>query len=133
VAGVIVLDATVLIGHLNPQDAHHSRAAELLAAIDVDEALGTPVLTLAEVLAGPARAGERYLEIARRAIRRLKVEEIGWGEDAAVRLARLRATTRLKMPDCVVLAAADMVGGAIATFDKALADAASHRGVPVLT
>jgi predicted nucleic acid-binding protein len=38
---VIVMDATVLIGHLNPQDAHHSRATELLAGLDVDEELGS--------------------------------------------------------------------------------------------
>jgi predicted nucleic acid-binding protein len=130
---VIVLDATVLIGHLNPEDTHHSRAAELLAGIDVDESLGASVLTLAEAMTGPARAGERYLKIAHHAIQRLEVEEIGWGDDAAVRLARLRATTRLKMPDCCVLAAAEWVEGGIATFDKALAHAAHEWGMTVLT
>ena len=130
---MIVLDATVLIGHLDPQDAHHRRATELLAGIDVDEALGASVLTLTEAMAGPARAGEQHLTIARHALRRLGVEEIGWGDDAAVRLARLRATTRLKMPDCCVLAAAEPVGTGIATFDEALARAAREWGMTVLT
>jgi predicted nucleic acid-binding protein len=93
---VIVLDATVLIGHLNPQDAHHTRATELLAGFDVDEELGASVVTLAEAMVGPARAGEEYHTIARQAIRDLGIAEIAWGDDAAVRLATLRATTRLK-------------------------------------
>lgn len=129
---MIVLDATVLIGHLDPEDAHHRRATELLAGIDIDETLGASVLTLAEAMVGPARAGEQHLRIAQHALRRLEVEEIGWGDNAAVRLARLRATTRLKMPDCCVLAAAERTGTGIATFDKALARAALERGVTVL-
>jgi predicted nucleic acid-binding protein len=130
---VIVLDATVLIGHLNPQDAHHTRATELLAGFDVDEELGASVVTLAEAMVGPARAGEEYLTLARQAIRQLGIAEIGWGDDAAVRLATLRATTRLKMPDCCVLAAAEQWGGPIASFDAALATAACASGMTVLS
>jgi predicted nucleic acid-binding protein len=37
-----------------------------------------------------------------------------------VELARLRVATRLKMPDCVVLACAQAHGLGVATFDDAL-------------
>lgn len=127
---MIVLDASVLIGHLNLDDAHHSRAEELLAGLDPAERLGASVITLAEVMAGPAEAGN--LDVARQAIERLGVSEIGWWPDTALLLARLRATTRLKMPDCCVLAAAEHVTGHIATFDGALAKAAGEHGITVL-
>jgi predicted nucleic acid-binding protein len=130
---LIVLDATVIIGHLNPHDAHHTRATELLAGLDADESLGASVLTLGEVMVGPARAGEQYLAIARRAIARLGIAEIGWGDDAAISLARLRATTKLNMPDCCVLAAAREVGGPIATFDAALTAAARAAGMEIVS
>ncbi len=43
-----------------------------------------------------------------------------------VELARLRAETRLKMPDCVVLAYARSHDVAVATFDETLAAAAAR-------
>lgn len=125
-----MLDASVVIGHLNREDAQHGRAEKLLAGTDPAEALGASVITLAEAMVGPARVGD--LDIARRAIERLGVSEIGWWPGAALLLARLRATTRLKMPDCCVLAAAEHVGGHIATFDEALARAAGEHGISVL-
>jgi predicted nucleic acid-binding protein len=51
---VIVVDAGVLIAHLDERDALHERASGgLLAA--AGETLGASTLTLAELLAGPAR------------------------------------------------------------------------------
>jgi len=127
---VIVLDSSVLIAHLDANDAHHGRATELLAGIDVDEPLGASTMTLAEVLVGPARTNR--LPQAIDALARLGVEEIRWAGDVSLVLATTRATTGLKMPDCCVLLAAEQVRGQIATFDKALADAADQRGIAVL-
>jgi predicted nucleic acid-binding protein len=127
---VIVLDSSVLIAHLDANDAQHSRATELLAGTDVDEALGASTMTLAEVLAGPARTNR--LSQAIDALARLGVEEIRWTGDASLVLGTIRATTGLKMPDCCVLLAAEQVRGQLATFDKALADTAEQRGIAVL-
>jgi predicted nucleic acid-binding protein len=127
---VIVLDSSVLIAHLDANDAQHSRATELLAGIDVDEPLGASTMTLAEVLVGPARTNR--LSQAIDALARLGVEEIRWTGDASLVLATIRATTGLKMPDCCVLLAAEQVRGQLATFDKALADTAEQRGIAVL-
>jgi predicted nucleic acid-binding protein len=101
---VIVLDASVLIAHLEGADAHHDRATALLADA-VDQAWGISPLTLAQVLVGPARAGR--LAPAQSALRTLDVVTVPLSDDAPVRLATLRATTGLRLPDCCVLLAAE--------------------------
>ena len=98
-ARVIVLDASVLIGHLDGRDGHHERARDLLAA-NAGTSFGASSISLAETLVGPARSGK--LGVARDAIARLAVEELAFGEDAPARLAVLRAETGLKLPDCCV-------------------------------
>jgi hypothetical protein len=53
--------------------------------------------------------------------------------DAPVRLAMLRAETRLKLPGCCVLLAAEQVCDAqIATFDDRLYGVARQRGFAVI-
>jgi predicted nucleic acid-binding protein len=118
---VIILDASVLIAHLGATDALRDRAVELL--IDAaDEDLGVSTLTLAEVYVGPARVGK--LARARKAIRDLDVTVVPLGDDAPERLATLRSTTGLRMPDCCVLYAAESATAEIATFDDRLGSAA---------
>jgi predicted nucleic acid-binding protein len=126
---VIVLDASVLIGHLDARDPHHEKATALLAASDA-EALGASAITLAETLVAPARA--KRLEEAKAALEQLGVEDLGLGEDAPTRLATLRAETGRKMPDCCVLAAAQRHEGLVASFDGDLRKAASKLGLEVV-
>jgi predicted nucleic acid-binding protein len=115
---VIVLDASVLIAHLDRGDALHARAEDALLAA-ADRPVGCSTITLAEVLVGPARQGQ--LDAARAALAELEVEELPLGDDAAVRLAGLRADTGLKLPDCCVLLAAQHAAAeAVLTFDDAL-------------
>jgi predicted nucleic acid-binding protein len=122
---VIVVDASVLIAHLDDNDALHSRAVEALLGT-AEHTLGCSPITLAEVLVGPARAGR--LGEARSAVTDLGVAELPLGDDAAVRLAGLRADTALKMPDCCVLLAADDARAeAVLTFDDRLGRAAERR------
>jgi len=126
---VIVLDASVLIAHFESTDAHHARATQLLTDA-ADEPLGASPLTLAEVLVGPARTGK--LDAARTAIRELEIASIALADDAPAGLAELRASTRLRLPDCCVLLAAGTAGGAeVATFDDRLAAAAVDLGLRV--
>lgn len=125
---MIVLNASVLIAHLDAADAHHERASALLAD-SADEPLGASPLTLAEVLVAPARAGQ--LDRATAALSQLGVTAIELDEEAPARLAVLRAGTGLKLPDCCVLLAAEQTHAAVAAFDERLAATASERGFVV--
>jgi len=121
---VIVLDASVLIAHLDRNDALHVRAE---AALDeaATEPFGSSTISLAEVLVGPARRDQ--LGAAQAAIEALGVTEIPLGADAPARLARLRAETGLKLPACCVLLAAQDAGATgILSFDDRLSTAAGR-------
>jgi predicted nucleic acid-binding protein len=122
---VIVLDASVLIAHLDRADAHHDRAHRLLLDA-ADQDLAASPVTLAEVLVAPARAGQ--LDRATAAIQELGVQPVPLDVDSHVRLATLRAGTGLKLPDCCVLLAAEQVGAALATFDARLAAVGRDHG-----
>lgn len=126
---MIVLDASVLIAYLDSDDNHHV-AAEALLVGAIDDDLGANPLTLAEVLVVPARDGR--LESAQTVLRELEVDELPFPRDTAVRLAQLRASTGLKMPDCCVLLAAEDAGAAVASFDDRLAHTAEDRNLTVL-
>ena len=120
---MIVLDASVLIAHLDGNDAHHEKAGRLLRESE-GEALAASTITLAEALVAGARTGQ--LRELREAIERLGVTELLTGSDAHVRLAELRAQTGHKLPDCCVLLAAKEIGGVVASFDSALIEAAKN-------
>ncbi len=125
---MIVLDASILIAHFDSTDVHHERARELLLDV-ADEPIGASPLTLAEVLVGPARAGQ--LDRGTASLNQLEVTSLFLAEDAPTRLAMLRAGTGLKLPDCCVLLAAEQTHGTVATFDDRLAKAASEHGIVV--
>ncbi len=126
---MIVLDASVLIAYLDAEDAHHE-AAESLLAREIDDEFAVNPITLAEVLVGPARAGR--LDAARGALQELEVGEMPFRPDTAVRLARLRAETGLRMPDCCVLMAGQDAAARIAAFDDRLFRAAEEVGLVAL-
>lgn len=125
---MIVLDASVLIAHLNERDALHSEAVERLLAV-AHEPLSCSPITLAQVLVGPARLGR--LDDARAAIATLGVAQVPFAPDAATRLAVLWAETGFKLPDCCVLLAAETVrAAAVLTFDERLARATARVQPP---
>jgi predicted nucleic acid-binding protein len=129
VAGVIVFDASVLIAYLDAEDAQHHRAESLLAR-EIDDEFAANPLTLAEVLVGPSRTGR--LDAAHSALRELEIAEHPFPTDTAVRLARLRADTGLRMPDCCVLLAAQDTAARLATFDERLIRGAHKLGLDAL-
>ena len=106
---MIVLDASVLVAHLSPLDAHHTAATELLHNT-ADELWLVHTMTLAEVLVGGAKVGK-----------------------GTEMLADLRLTTGLKLSDCCVLDAAQTNAAQLATFDTALSTAASRLGVALIS
>jgi predicted nucleic acid-binding protein len=128
-ARVIVFDASVLIAYLDGDDAQHAIAEKLLAR-EIDDEFAVNSLTLAEVLVAPAR--QRRLDQVQTALRDLDMRELPFPTGSAVQLARLRAETGLKMPDCCVLLAAEAVGARVASFDDRLRRAAVARDLPTL-
>ena len=112
---MIVVDASVLIAYLDPADAHHPAAIEVLAAAS-PPLLVHPV-TVAEVLVAAVRQG---------------VADAVWADLSAIgvevddapidprQLASIRVDTGCKMPDCCVLATAANHGAPVATFDERL-------------
>ena len=112
---MIVVDASVLIAFLDPNDAHHSAAVEILE--DASPPLFVHPITAAEVLVAAVRND---------------VADAVWADLVAIGvelddtpidpllLARLRVKTGCKMPDCCVLASAATRNTAVATFDAQL-------------
>jgi predicted nucleic acid-binding protein len=123
---VIVLDASLLIAHLDQHDALHARATEHLLAA-ADEPFGISSITLAEILVAPTRTGQQTA--AQAALGALDVTEIPLPPNAASRLASLRVDTSLRLPDCCVLLAAQDSGGTVLTFDDRLAREAGRLGL----
>ncbi len=126
---MIVLDASVLIALLDGRDTHHAQARALLTA-HIAEEFALSVLTLAEVLVGPTATGRAAAVLV--AVDDLHVAVLPLLPDAAPRLAELRASARLTLPDCCVLLAALDARGRLATFDERLRAAATTAGVTIL-
>lgn len=129
---MIVLDASVLIGHFEPADAHHADATALLTAHRLDS-FAASVITLAEVYTGATRSGTAQAQRLRELLTQLRIESLDLPAGAALRLGELRATTKLKMPDCCVIYSAEQHGAAIATFDDRLAARATDLGITAVT
>ena len=125
---MIVLDASVLIGHFEPADLHHAQATALLKA-HLTDTFASSVVTLAEVYVGAWRAGQG--DRLEQLLAQLAISSLELPADAAHRLGELRATTGLKMPDCCVLYTAVRHDAAIATFDDTLAKRANEIGLTV--
>ena len=114
---LIVLDASVMIAHLDPADAHHERATALLLQ-HADDDLRLPASAYAETLVDPARSGR--LDEARHAIDslRLRIEPVD--KTIADRAASARARRRgLRLPDALVLACGEVLeADSIVTADR---------------
>jgi predicted nucleic acid-binding protein len=125
VAGLTILDASILLAHLDDTDPHTEAAKTILAE---GESFAASTITLAEVLVGAARAGRLDEQLA--ALSQLGISEVPVERGAAAQLARLRAETGLRMPDCCVVHAATVTGAeAVATRDERLARMAAARGL----
>lgn len=113
--------------HGDAADRHHARTVGLILDA-VDHRRAMPPITLAESLVRHVRAGVGQPALAR--LRDLGVEETRH-QPEPLQLATARAQTGLKMPDCLVLLAAEATGEPLATFDAHLAAVGRARGVTV--
>ena len=127
---MIVLDASVLVAHLSPLDAHHTAATELLHNT-AGQLWLVHTMTLAEVLVGGAKVGKGTEMLAD--LRSSGIALAPRDDEEALRLADLRVTTGLKLPDCCVLDAAQTNAAQLATFDNAVSTAASRLGVALIS
>jgi predicted nucleic acid-binding protein len=128
-AGLVVLDASALIALHDSEDRHHTWARRMFLDT-IDATLAMSVLTYAEVLVHPTRAG-KVTEFERN-IAGLGIEIVTVAADDGPALAHRRASTSLKMPDVIVLHLAAGLGASLATTDRELAGEAALRGVSVL-
>jgi predicted nucleic acid-binding protein len=106
--GLTVLDAGVLIGFLDANDAHHEAAHRALRdARDRNDRLVLPASAFAEVLVGPSRKSAEAVTTLQNMIERVPIEISPLDSDIAVIAAGLRARHHsLKLPDALVIATA---------------------------
>jgi predicted nucleic acid-binding protein len=106
--GLIHLDAGVVIGFLDADDAHHQPAAQALAtSLQSGDRLAMAASAFAECLVGPSRRGERAVATIRDLFERLPIDIIDLDADTARRAAALRAKhASLRLPDALVIATA---------------------------
>ena len=124
-----VLDADVLIAHLDPDDAQHARATAGLEQAAAQGPLAASALTVAEVLVHPTAGGRG--EQAYATLMEMGLVVLDLPADAAAQLASLRTRTGRRMPDCCVLLAAERTGGAVLSFDEKLRGSAADVGISV--
>ena len=103
------MDAGVLIGFLNAEDAHHGAATKAIGdALSENQTLAMSASALAEILVGPSRSGAKAVEVVRNMVATLPIEVVPIGDEIAVTAAELRARHRsLRLPDALVIAAAE--------------------------
>ena len=125
--GAIALDADVLIGFFNRDDAHHTAARRALRSAEEDgDRLLTAASVYAEVIVGPLRVG-RGDEIDA-ALSAMGVDVVPIDRATAAEAARLRSRHRtLRLPDALSLAVARRAGAELKTFDRRLARIATGR------
>jgi len=125
-----VLDASVLIAAVEPTDAHHARAVQIMTASGAG-GMAVHLLTLAEVLVGAVKNGVGPQVEA--AVAAAGVVTVPGDTVSALAVATTRAVSGLKLPDAVVLATAQTLGADLATFDTTLAAQASAAGLVVIS
>jgi predicted nucleic acid-binding protein len=105
---LIHLDAGVVIGFLDADDAHHEAARALLTdALRVGHGLAMASSAFAECLVGPARRGEAAIGTVRDLFERVPISIVPLTAKTAVVAAQLRARHRaLRLPDAIVIATA---------------------------
>ena len=125
----VVLDADVLIGALDGNDPHHSRARTLFRTWQRQDATRlVSVVNLTEALVAPAADRQRLLA-AREAIATLGVTIHQPTEAVGVAAARLRGAHPISLPDAYCLATARYANAQVASFDEKVLRAAELEGI----
>ena len=124
----IVLDAGVVIGLYNDDDAHHNWAVNFMFQSTADQ-LHISALNFAEIAVFPVKNGVEDEFFAGIGGLDLKVDSVG--QTDALNLTKLRVGTSLRMTDVCAVHLATKLDGILATTDKAVAKAAKSLGIEV--
>ncbi len=125
--GALILDASVLIGLLDSADKHHSRAVDEVEGADqAGRPLLAPASAYSEALVAFARAGR--VGDARDTVASMGIAIAPLTATGAERAAELRAqNNHLRLPDAIVLACAQELGGELLSYDQRLGQLAGKR------
>jgi predicted nucleic acid-binding protein len=119
---LVVLDASVIIGFLDPEDALHDACVAALTEHQHDD-LVAPASVYAEILAAPYRAGSQAVAEVESLVSDLGIRIEPITASIARTAAQLRSErTRLRLPDAFVLAIGEeMKADAVLTADESWA------------
>ena len=125
-----VLDADILIGALDSDDAHYRLSRQLFITWHKqDDALLVSVVNFSEVLVAPA-ADQKRLRAAREAVAALGVTVHSPTEAIGVDASRLRSRHPISLPDGYLLATAKHTGATVVSFDRKVMRAAKAEHIP---
>jgi predicted nucleic acid-binding protein len=123
----VTLDASVLIALSDPDDAHHDQAALFFRSSLFERRLFVHPFNIAEAAVQPSKLG--LADRVRGLWDLMGVQVTQVDDDQPWRLASLRASTGLGLPDCCVLDTARQTSSSVATFDARLVRRARDLGV----
>lgn len=132
--GVVVFDSDVLVGFMDPGDAHHAEAIEWMReATRPQTERWISAVNYSELLVGPITKGQQ--DHVKAMLTNLSITTATVDMELAERAAAVRARTRLKLPDAYALATAielehrGRTDVRLATFDEKVvrAHADLHR------
>lgn len=103
---LVVLDASVIIGFRDPEDALHDASVAAISQHRTDEFV-IPVTVYAEILVGPFRTGPRAVEALDKFVEELPIRVDGITTEMARAAARLRGRRGVRLPDALVIAFAE--------------------------
>jgi predicted nucleic acid-binding protein len=107
--GLTIVDAGVLIGLLDADDAHHETARRAFADAQTrGDRIAIPASAFAETLVAPSRTGDAAVMTVRNFADRMPLTIIPLDSQIALVAARLRAKhgAKLKLPDALIIATA---------------------------
>lgn len=104
--GAVVLDSSILLGFIDPTDAHNEGAKLAIAANkQAGRSFLVPAIVLAETMVGTARHGRRAVERVRTLLETMFGPTRVIDDTIAIEAAHLRAKHRsLRLPDALVIA-----------------------------
>jgi len=124
---LVTLDASILIALSDTEDLHYDDASSFIRSSTFRRRLLVHPVNLAEAAVRPSKVGKA--DRVRELWEFLGVNVTKVDDDQPWRLASLRASTGLALPDCCVLDTAQQVDSSIATFDTRLEQRAADLGV----
>jgi len=121
--GAVVVDSSLVIAFLTPDDALHRSAVHAIGSVrETGDDFILPASVLAEVLVHPYRISAVVGDSSGRAITEFFGSPRSLDQEVAIASARLRAGHRsLRLPDALVVATGMVDRATTLTFDQRLA------------